>query len=122
MLLSMPLLRGQQQFAQLDRADDDGPSQFVRGVLAQVEPYAVILCRWELCMALRYVQLAEGQRLDVQLDQTEPEGGSDWAARAALYYPQHPLYAVQFNEQLAEQYPLFPVSETYDLWQMLPFE
>lgn len=118
--LLLPIARGRDRFAQIDRSDDIGPGQFARGALAEVAPDAVILCRWEQCMALRYAQLAEGRRLDVQLDQTEPEAGVSWADRAALYYPRHPLYAVGFNEQLAARYPLYPVSESYDLWQIRP--
>ena len=119
LLIALPLVRGRRHFDELDRSSDDVPRQFATAVLAQVEPQAVILCRWELCEALRYLQFAEGQRLDVLLDQTEPEAGSDWAERATLYLPQHPVYALQFNEQLAARYDLYPVSETYDLWQVL---
>ena len=63
-------------------------------MLGEVAPNAVILCRWELCQPLRYMQLVKQQRLGVQLDQTEPEAGADWAERATLYLPQHPVYAI----------------------------
>lgn len=119
LLIALPLVRGQRHFDQLDRSHDDVPRQLATAVLARVEPHAVILCRWELCESLRYLQFVEGQRLDVLLDQTEPEAGSDWAERAALYLPQHPVYALQMNEQLAARYNLYPVSEEYDLWQVL---
>ena len=65
------------------------------------------------------MQFVEQRRLDVQLDQTEPEAGADWAARAALYLPHHTVYALQFNEQLAARYPIYPLSDTYDLWEVL---
>jgi hypothetical protein len=100
----------------MDRSADDGPRRFAEGVLAEVEPDAAILCRWEQCLALQYLQLAEHRRLDVVLDQTEPEDGVSWADRATLYQATRPVYAIGFNQQLAERYPVYPLSETFDLW------
>ncbi len=119
LLTSLPVLRGWRHFDQHDRSTDDIPRQYASSVLASVEPNAVILCRWELCQPLYYLQFVEGQRLDVLLDQTEPEAGANWAERAALYVSQRPVYAVQFNEQLAARYNLSPILKTYDLWQVL---
>jgi hypothetical protein len=102
----------------MDRSTDDAPRQFADAVLAEVKPDAVILCRWEQCRALQYLQLVEGRRLDVVLDQTEPEAGVDWGERAALYLPTNPVYAVTFNQQLADRYPVYPLDETYDLWEV----
>jgi hypothetical protein len=121
-LLALPLLLGWRRYDRLDRSTDDTPRRFAAAVLSEVAPNAVILCRWEQCQPLRYLQLVEQQRLDVQLDQTEPEGGADWAARAALYLLHHPVYAIQFNEQLAARYPIYPLSETYDLWEVRRLE
>jgi hypothetical protein len=121
-LLALPFLLGWRRYERLDRSVDDGPGRFATAVLTEVAPNAVILCRWEQCQPLRYRQLVEGQRPDVQLDQTEPEGGANWAERAALYLPHHPVYAIQFNEQLATRYPIYPLSETYDLWEVRRLE
>lgn len=117
-LLLIPLARGWRNWDRYDRSSDDVPRRFASAVLAKVAPNAAILCRWELCEAIRYLQFAEGQRLDVVLDQTEPEAGADWAERAALYLPTRPVYAAQFNQQLADHYALFPVLESEDLWQV----
>lgn len=119
-LLAPPLMRGHERFERLDRSADDAARALAASVLAQVEPDAVILCRWELCRPLQYLQLVERQRLDVVLDQTEPEAGVDWGKRAALYVRERPVYALQFNEQLAARYDVYPVSESDDLWQVLP--
>jgi hypothetical protein len=117
-LLLIPIARGWRNWDRYDRSSDDVPRRFASAVLAKVAPNAAILCRWELCEAIRYLQFAEGQRLDVVLDQTEPEAGADWAERAALYLPTRPVYAAQFNQQLADQYAIFPVLEGEDLWQV----
>jgi hypothetical protein len=117
-LITLPLLLGWRRFDRIDRSTDTMPRRMAAGVLAEVEPNAVILCRWELCRPIQYIQLVEHQRLDVQLDQTEPESGSDWGQRAALYLGQHPVYALELNTQLAERYQIYPISETYDLWQV----
>jgi 4-amino-4-deoxy-L-arabinose transferase-like glycosyltransferase len=119
-LVTLPLTRGYRRLDQLDRSTDNAARTLADAVLAQVEPGAVILCRWELCRPLQYVQLVEGRRLDVVLDQTEPEAGADWGERAALYLPRRPVYALQFNEQLAARYDVYPISESDDLWQVLP--
>jgi hypothetical protein len=119
-LAALMLVRGYERFDQLDRSADNVARTLADDVLAQVEPNAVILCRWELCRPLQYVQLVEGRRLDVVLDQTEPEAGADWGERATLYLPQRPVYALQFNEQLAARYDVYPISESDDLWQVLP--
>jgi hypothetical protein len=37
---------------------------------------------------------------------------------AALYLPQHPVYAIQFDAPLAERYRIYLLSETYDLWEV----
>jgi hypothetical protein len=121
-LISLPLARGLRWFALLDRSEDHAPREIATGVLDLVEPHAVILCRWEACLPIEYLQLVEHRRLDVQVDQTEPEDGVSWADRAALYYPTRPVYAIQFNQQLAAHYPIFPVSETFDLWQIRAFD
>jgi hypothetical protein len=121
-LLALPLLLGWRRYDRLDRSADDVPRRFAAAVLSEVAPNAVILCRWEQCQPLRYLQLVEQQRLDVQLDQTEPEGGADWAERATLYVLHRPVYAIQFNEQLAARYQIYPLSETYDLWEVRRLE
>jgi hypothetical protein len=121
-LLALPLLLGWRRYDRLHRSTDDAPRRFAAAVLSEVAPNAVILCRWEQCQPLRYLQLVEQQRLDVQLDQTEPEGGADWAERATLYVLHRPVYAIQFNEQLAARYQIYPLSETYDLWEVRRLE
>ncbi|MEP7190011.1 MAG: DUF2723 domain-containing protein, partial [Roseiflexaceae bacterium] len=87
-------LRAADQIARLDRSGDWESRHSAEIVLDAVKPDAVILCRWEECMSLRYLQLVEGQQLGVQLDQSEPGVGVSWADRAALYLPSHPVYAV----------------------------
>ncbi len=120
-LVGLPLDRGWLSFDRTDRSAEHASRENAAGILAIVEPHAVVLCRWEECMPIEYLQLVEHQRLDVQVDQTEPEDGISWADRAALYYPQRPVYAIQFNQQLAARYPIFPISETFDLWQIRMF-
>jgi hypothetical protein len=119
LFVALPALHGRERLAAMDRSQDRAPREFAAAVLAEVRPGAAILCRWEHCRALQYLQLAEGRRLDVILDQTEPEAGVDWGERAALYLPERPVYAVTLNPQLAARYPIFPLSETYDLWEVL---
>ncbi len=121
-VIGLTLVRGWQWFDQIDQSANYAPREIAAGVLEIVEPHAVILCRWEECVPIEYLQLVEHQRLDVQIDQTEPEDGISWADRAALYYPQRPVYAIQFNQQLAARYPIFPISETFDLWQIRSFD
>jgi hypothetical protein len=117
-LIVLSMLLGWRRFERLDRAQDTAPRAFAEAVLAMVEPDAVILCRWEECMPLRYIQFVEQQRLDVLTDQTEPEAGSNWAERAALYAAQRPVYAIGFNADLAARYAIYPISESYNLWQV----
>jgi hypothetical protein len=119
LLVALPVAQGRGRLAAMDRSQERGPREFAAAVLAEVRPGAAILCRWEHCRPLQYLQLAEGRRLDVVLDQTEPEAGVDWGERAALYLPERPVYAVTLNPQLVARYPIFPLSETYDLWEVL---
>jgi hypothetical protein len=60
-------------------------------------------------MPLRYLQLVEGRKLGVQLDQSEPEDGVNWADRASIYVSSHPVYAIAYNPDLADRYRLFPL-------------
>jgi hypothetical protein len=117
-LLALPLLLGYHRFERLDRSRTSSARPFALSTLEAVAPNAVILCRWELCLPLQYLQLAEGRRLDVQLDQTEPEAGSNWADRAAIYLPQHPVYTMQTNKELAARYQLEPVAGSVELWRV----
>jgi 4-amino-4-deoxy-L-arabinose transferase-like glycosyltransferase len=118
LVLLLPLLLGWHRWERLDRSQGWATRRFAEEVLVQVASDAVILCRWELCLPLQYLQLVEARRLDVQLDQTEPEAGADWAERTALYWPQHPVYAVQYNQQLAARYRLALVSNVHGLWRV----
>jgi hypothetical protein len=47
-----------------------------------------------------------------------------WGYRApAQVSARHPVYAIGFNAQLAERYGIYPLSETYDLWEVRrPYE
>lgn len=118
-LLALPLIRGVQRFEQMDQSNHWDERRYAEAVLKYVEPNAVILCRWEACMPLRYLQLVEGQRLGVQLDQTEPEDGVNWADRVPLYAPQHPVYAISHNSDLEQRYAIIPVESVPDLWRVL---
>ncbi len=108
MILLLPLARGVRRFEQFDRSHDWGYRRNGEAMLSVVEPDAVVLCRWEDCMTLRYLQFVEGRKLGVQLDQTEPEAGVNWAERVPIYAPL-PVYAVRYNAQLAERYPVEPI-------------
>ena len=108
-LLLLPFVRGAYPFANMDRSGHWEYRRTAEQMLNHVEPNAVILCRWEECMSLRYLQLVEGRQLGVQLDQSEPEGGVNWADRASIYVSSHPVYAVSYNPDLAEHYRLFPL-------------
>jgi hypothetical protein len=108
-LLLLPFVRGAYPFANMDRSGHWKYRRTAEQMLNHVEPNAVILCRWEECMSLRYLQLVEGRQLGVQLDQSEPEGGVNWADRASIYVSSHPVYAVSYNPDLAERYRLFPL-------------
>lgn len=113
------LLLGWRRFPTYNRSNDVAPYQLASAVLATVAPRAVILCRWELCMSIRYLQFIEHTRLDVQLDQTEPEAGVNWSERAALYAPGLPVYALGKTAELAAEYKLEPVAPAYDLWRVV---
>jgi hypothetical protein len=115
--LSLTLALGARRFDRLDRSGEWHFIQQGRATMNYVEPDAVILCRWEECMTLRYVQFVEGRGLGVQLDQTEPEGGVNWAERVPLYAPS-PIYAVRPTAQLGERYPLLPIESIPDVWQV----
>lgn len=116
-LLLVPIAIGLYRFERMDRSGEWHFREDARATLEYVAPDAVILCRWEDCMTLRYVQFVESRRLDVQLDQTEPEVGISWADRVPLY-PAHPVYAIQFNEQLNQTYGLLPVESVPRLWKV----
>ncbi|MBC8163550.1 MAG: hypothetical protein H7Z42_20280, partial [Roseiflexaceae bacterium] len=118
-MLILGLLLGWRRVPQYDRSGDFEPYRMAGTVLQAVAPNAVILCRWELCMAIRYRQFVEGVRLDVQLDQTEPEAGSDWAERAAIYAPRLPVYALGSTQELAAGYILEAVAPGYDVWHVV---
>lgn len=115
-LLLLPLALGAYRYRRMDRSADWTPRRTAERVLQTVEPDAVILCRWEACMALRYLQLVEQVKLGVQLDQTEPEGGSNWAERVPLYAPTHPVYALAPTPELAARYTVVRVEG--DLWRV----
>jgi Protein O-mannosyl-transferase TMEM260-like len=108
-LLLLPFVREAYPFGRRDLSGRWEYRHAAEVILDHVEPDAVILCRWEECMPLRYLQLVEGRKLGVQLDQSEPEDGSNWADRASIYVSSHPVYAVSYNPDLAERYRLFPL-------------
>ncbi len=118
LLLIPPLVIGAYRFGGMDRSTDWEYRRTAEQILAYVEPNAVILCRWEACMTLRYLQLVEGRNLGVQLDQTEPEAGVRWSERVPLYAPRHPVYAISYNEELAAHYGVFPIESVPDLWRV----
>ncbi len=113
-----PLAIGTYRFGRMDRSGDWDHRRTAEQILAYVEPNAAILCRWEACMTLRYLQLVEGRSLGVQLDQTEPEAGVRWSERVPLYAPHHPVYAISYNEELAARYIVFPIESVPDLWRV----
>jgi hypothetical protein len=117
-VLLLPIAIGLSRFERMDRSGDWHFRDDGRATMRYVEPDATILCRWEDCMTLRYVQFVESSRLGVQLDQTEPEAGVNWADRVPLYAPR-PVYAIQFNEQLNQGYPLLPIESVPQLWKVL---
>src|SRR5262245_16721095 len=108
-LLFLPFVRGAYPFGTMDRSGHWEYRRTAEQIMDHVEPNAVILCRWEGCMPLRYLQLVEGRGPGVQLDQSEPEGGVNWAERASIYVSSHPVYAISYNPDLAERYRLFPL-------------
>ena len=117
-LLLLPFGAGIYRFR---RMDISGRWEYRRGaeqILDAVESDAVILCRWETCMPLRYLQLVEERKPGVQLDQTEPEGGANWADRLPLYAPAHPVYAIAPSSELATRYTLQRVDHAPDLWRV----
>jgi hypothetical protein len=117
-LLLFPLVIGAYRYHQLDRSGYWEPRRTAQQILDRVDPNAVILCRWEDCMPLRYLQFVEGRKLGVQLDQTEPEGGTNWADRVPIYAPRHPVYAIAPPSDLAARYALVPIEHVRRLWQV----
>ncbi|MEP7188064.1 MAG: DUF2723 domain-containing protein [Roseiflexaceae bacterium] len=109
LLLLVPVIRGAYPFGPRDLSGHWNERREAEQILMHVEPDAVIICRWEECMSLRYLQLVEGRQLGVQLDQSEALPGETWADRAALYLPSHPVYAVGDSVELADRYRLFPL-------------
>jgi hypothetical protein len=109
LLLMLSVIRGAYPFGSHDQSEHWDKRREAEQILKHVEQDAVIICRWEECMSLRYLQLVDGQQLGVQLDQSEAMPGETWADRAALYLPSHPVYAVGESVELAERYRLFPI-------------
>jgi hypothetical protein len=118
-LTLVPVVIGGCRLGRMDRSADWINRQSAERVLDAVAPNAAILCRWEVCMSLRYLQLVEGRKLGVQLDQTEPEAGTNWAERVPLYAPAHPVYAVAPSPELRAAYVLEPLADGTDLWRVL---
>src|SRR5262245_49121160 len=83
-LLLLPFVRSAYLFGNMDRSGHWEYRRSAEQIMDRVEPGAVILCRWEECMSLRYLQLVEGWKPSVQLDQSEPEDGVNWAERASI--------------------------------------
>ena len=119
LMLVVPLGRTIRRYESMDRSGDWWHRTWGEAALASVEDDAVILCRWEECMTLRYLQFVDGHKLGVQLDQTEPEAGINWATRVPIYDPL-PIYAVRPNDDLAAEYPLLPVESVPNefFWQV----
>jgi hypothetical protein len=108
-LLLLPFVRSAYLFGNMDRSGHWEYRRTAEQIMDHVEPGAVILCRWEECMSLRYLQLVKGWKPGVQLDQSEPEDGVNWANRASIYLSCHPVYAVSYNPDLADRYRLVPL-------------
>ncbi len=67
--------------------------EFGMGVLAHLEPDAVVLTRWEQGTIVQYLRLVEGQRPDVQVDIVERED-EPWRDRVRRRYPDRTVYII----------------------------
>lgn len=75
--------------------------EFGMGTLAQLEPDAVVLTRWEQGTILQYLRLVEGQRPDVQVDIVEREDES-WRDRVRRRYPDRTVYIIGNDADAAD--------------------
>lgn len=75
--------------------------EFGMGTLAQLEPDAVVLTRWEQGTILQYLRLVEGQRPDVQVDIVERED-EPWRDRVRRRYPDRTVYIIGNDADAAD--------------------
>jgi hypothetical protein len=99
---------------------DRSAREYAEGVLLQAPPEAHILSNWHWYTPLRYLQLVEGQRLDVQVSYIYPQGDTPmpyaWPQRIEreLQLSNRPLIVTNYYPTFADlPYRFRPLGQAY---------